>query len=92
VFLCQDLARARRYSVQTVLTLCVIILKVGLAILCLFAFPVFAVWLQTTSNLELTKSLATYSIGAVVISLIIVLFRSLDKDSAKLLSHGSVQK
>jgi len=77
---------------QRVLTATRIVFKASLAILCLFAFPIFAVWVQTTNNLELTRSVATYSLGVVVISLIVVLFRSLDKDTAKLLSHRPTQE
>jgi Na+/melibiose symporter-like transporter len=77
---------------HTVLTATRIVFKVGLAILCLFVFPAFAAWVQTTNNLELTRSIAVYSLGAIAISLIIMLFRSLDKDTAELLNHKPAQE
>ena len=76
---------------RNLLTSTSILLKVGLATFCLFGFPMFAFRLQSTSNVELIRSVAIYSLGVVALFVIALAFRGLDKDTARLFDRGATK-
>ncbi len=73
---------------RMVLTMGRVLLKLGVVTFCLFAYPVFAMRLQSTNNLELAKSIAIYSLGVIAVFLVVKVFRSMDKDALRLLEAG----
>ena len=66
-----------------------IILKVGIVTFFLLGYPVFALRLQYTNNLELTRSIAIYSLGVIIVFLVVKVFRSMDRDTTRLLERPS---
>jgi hypothetical protein len=78
-------------NLRSVLTPVAIVIRLFLATICLFGYPVFAKWLQSSASLELARSVAVYSVGAIVLLLVVIIFRSLNADTVRLLGRTAAK-